>query len=831
MAGLTLVGVGGTTSAGAAPLPPAAIPLSSGGPVLYDSTTSPLPANQPSEPIQSSQNSEFGNEIALAGAAPFTLNNAVVTLSSWGCETGGGTTCQTTPGATFNWPITLNIYNVGATDGTLGSLITSDTQTFAIPFRPSADNTDCTGGDWNAGTVASPDCEGGVANNVDFLLPTETPLPAKVIYGIAFDTTSYGPNPIGTPCTIANCPYDSLNVALTYAAAPSVGTDPFPGTVFQDSQTASQYCDVGTGGTGTFRLDSPAPDACWSLGASNGLPPFQIPAVRFNGVTVPDAPTIGAATPGNGSATVAFTPPSNSGGVPITSYTVTATDATNSANGGQTATGANSPITVTGLTNGDSYTFSVTATNDVGTGPPSSPTGAVVPAIAPGAPTIGTATAGNASASVSFTPPSSNGGSPILSYTVIATDSTNSANGGQTTTGSTSPITIGGLTNGDSYTFTVTATNAAATGPASAPSNAVVPLGVPSPPPTVVATAGNASASVSFGSPVTDGGSTVTSYTARASDVTNSAHGGQVVNGSGSPLSFTGLTNGDTYTFTVTATNAQGTSLSSAPSNAVVPTGTTPPITTSGSYDLVGSDGGVFAFGSSIFFGSLPGMGIHVNDIVGIVPTSDSEGYFLVGSDGGVFAFGDAPFENSLPGIGVHVNDIVGIVPTKDDKGYFLVGQDGGVFALGDAPFESSLPAEGIHVNNIVGIASTSDNGGYWLVSSTGTVYALGDAKNDGSASSGPIVSIAATPTGAGYWVTGANGSVAPFGDAVSNGSLPALGISVSDIVSLVPSNTGTGYLLIGRDGGVFAFGTAFPGSLPGIGIHVNNIVGAVPTS
>jgi hypothetical protein len=50
--------------------------------------------------------------------------------------------------------------------------------------------------------------------------------------------------------------------------------------------------------------------------------------------------------------------------------------------------------------------------------------------------------------------------------------------------------------------------------------------------------------------------------------------------------------------------------------------------------------------------------------VIGLVPTADDSGYWLVGSDGGIFAFGDAPFVGSLPGLGIQVTNVVGAVPT-----------------------------------------------------------------------------------------------------------------------------------------------------------------------
>jgi uncharacterized repeat protein (TIGR02543 family) len=267
--------------------------------------------------------------------------------------------------------------------------------------------------------------------------------------------------------------------------------------------------------------------------------------------------------------------------------------------------------------------------------------------------------------------------------------------------------------------------------------------------------------------------------------------------------------------------------------NASNPIPPTVPVIRVGGYDLVGSDGGVFVFGQPGFgyYGSLPGLGVHVKNIVGIVSTASGKGYFLVGSDGGVFAFGDAGYYGSLPGRGVHVNNIVGIVPTSSDLGYFLVGRDGGVFAFGNAPYEGSLPGLGMTVNNIVGIAATPGGLGYWVVGSNGTVHAFGNATNFGGVQA-LVAAIAATPDGSGYWLTGPDGGVFTFGNSGYHNSVPGIGVHVGNVVSMVPSSDGKGYLLFGSDGGSFAFGDAlYQGSLPGIGVSVTNIVGAVPTA
>ena len=114
---------------------PATVAGAAASSTIYNSTLNPLPGNQPSQCFECAQATEIGNQVAFSTGSPRLLDDVVVTLSSWHCESGSNATCVTTPGATFSTPITLNIYNVANNGPSVGTLIKSVTQTFAIPDR------------------------------------------------------------------------------------------------------------------------------------------------------------------------------------------------------------------------------------------------------------------------------------------------------------------------------------------------------------------------------------------------------------------------------------------------------------------------------------------------------------------------------------------------------------------------------------------------------------------------------------------------------------------------------------------------------------------------
>jgi len=138
----------------------------------------------------------------------------------------------------------------------------------------------------------------------------------------------------------------------------------------------------------------------------------------------------------------------------------------------EVATVTSATYGVANLVNGSTYYFIVKSENPGGLSAASNVV-SVTPSDLPGVPTGVTAVAGNGQAVITFTAPSETGGSPITGYEVIVSP------GNAIVTGGTSPITVTGLTNGVSYTFTVKAINGAGRSAASAESNAVVPTAPP----------------------------------------------------------------------------------------------------------------------------------------------------------------------------------------------------------------------------------------------------------------------------------------------------------------------------------------------------------------
>lgn len=696
---------------------------------------------------------ESVNNISTGDFALGTTGTATGTIASVSATSGASVTV-TVNGITGNGTIKLNLN--GATDisddaGNAGPAAYSSgtAHTVAIPTEPDAPTIGAvTPGDGQVSVAfTAPVNDGGESIDSYEVIPNPvvaggpfTAASSPIVVtgltnGTAYTFTVTATNAIGTSvasgASASATPKGDQTITFPNPGAQTFGTSPDLGATASASSTlAVSFTSATTGvctitGPGVLTFVSAGSctiDADQAGNSAWNAAPTVTETFTVNAIA-PDAPTIGTATAGNTEATVTFTAPASTGGAAILAggYTVT------SSPGGLTGTGSNSPVTVTGLTNGVAYTFTVTATNSAGAGVASAASNSVTPAapqtitfnnpgaqnfgttpsltatssagvgyvvtftssttgvctvsgttltfvtagtctinadqagdslflaaaqvsrsftvnpVVPDAPTIGTATAGDTQASVAFTAPVNFGGAAITSYTVTASP------GGLTGTGASSPIVVADLTNGVAYTFTVTATNSAGTGSASAASNAITPAAVqtitfanpgpqifgttptlaattdatgltptftssttgvctitsgglltfvtagtctinadqagnssylaatqvsrsftvspilPGAPVIGTATAANAAASVSFTAPASSGGVAITSYTVTSNP------GAVTATGASSPINVPGLTNGTSYTFTVTATNSVGTSPASAVSNSVTP--------------------------------------------------------------------------------------------------------------------------------------------------------------------------------------------------------------------------------------------------------------------
>lgn len=302
------------------------------------------------------------------------------------------------------------------------------------------------------------------------------------------------------------------------------------------------------------------------IGLTNGVTYFyQVAAINSLGEgpksgeasampkAVPTAPQNLTAFPGNAQVTLDWTAPASDGGSPVTNYIIYR---------GTTPGGEAFLIELgnvlaypdTGLTNGQTYYYQVSAKNLAGEGPRSSEV-SVTPATVPGQPLLLVATSGVRQITLTWLPPTSDGGSPITNYSVFR----GTAPGGEvylTTLGPALTYVDTGLANGRPYYYEVSALNANGEGARSAEASAAT-HDVPSAPTNLQATAGEGQVTLTWSAPVSNGGSAITAYRIYR----GMASGLETLLAErGNLLTFTdsGLTNGATYYYKVSAVNAVG---------------------------------------------------------------------------------------------------------------------------------------------------------------------------------------------------------------------------------------------------------------------------------
>ncbi|MGA9146845.1 MAG: fibronectin type III domain-containing protein, partial [Candidatus Nanopelagicales bacterium] len=408
----------------------------------------------------------------------------------------------------------------------------------------------------------------GLANGTDYTFRVTAT-------NIAGTSTNSAASAVVTPVTVPDAPTSVVAVAGNGTATVSYKAAKNGGSV------VTGYTVTSSGGGHTCTTHAAL--TCAVTGLTNGVAyTFTVTATNAVGTglpseastavsprSVPGSPTAVVAVAGNGTATVSWAAPADNGGFAVTRYTVA-----RAGTAGLTDCSTDGALTceVSGLTNGVAYTFAVSATNIVGTGARSTASATVTPRTIPGRPRSVGAVPGNSSSTVSWVAPATNGGSTITGYTVTASDG-----GRACTTGGALTCTVAGLTNGLAYTFTVSATNEAGIGAPSAASTPVTPRTVPDAPSSVVAVAGDGKATLSWAAPIRDGGSTISGYSARVSP------GGQVCATTGAlTCEITGLTNGNTYTYLVTATNTAGTSPEAVSASTILETEPGAPIISKG---------------------------------------------------------------------------------------------------------------------------------------------------------------------------------------------------------------------------------------------------------
>ncbi|MGY0557684.1 putative Ig domain-containing protein [Lysobacter sp. A378] len=420
----------------------------------------------------------------------------------------------------------------------------------------------------------------------------------------------------------------------------------------------------------------------------------------------------------------------------------------------------------------------------------------------PDAPTIGTATAGDAQASITFTAPADDGGSAITGYTVTSSPGSITANG------PASPITVTGLTNGTAYTFAVTATNNAGTGAASAPSNSVTPM-APIPVPEVTSIAPD-TGSTAGGTTVTITGSDFAGATAVRFGAANAI--GFTVASATSIIAT--APSGSAGSVDVTVTTAGGTSATGAqseftyigapvanPVSATVAHGSgANPIT----LNITGGTPTSVAIGTAASHGTAVASGTTIT-------YQPDAGY--VGPDSFTYTATNASGTSAPGTVSITVSDpTLGLTPASGTLPLTYAAPDSQTFTAsgGTSPYSyvlnGTLP-EGLSFNTLTGVlaGAATQTGSYPVVvtatddsTGSGAPFSITQSYTVEVAAPSIVLTPASLPAGSAgtaYPATSfsASGGVAAYSYAVTVGALPAgLALSSAGQLSGVPTAAGS---------------------------------------
>jgi Right handed beta helix region/Fibronectin type III domain len=410
-----------------------------------------------------------GGGIEVRGAGSTQMIGNTISNNSWGTADGGGISlfAAGTPTIEDN-VISANtaggagggIYAVNQSDATIvQNLITGNSAPggaalYSLP--PSG-----TRGPWLVNNTMT----GNTGSNGTILLDgfdQQVQLWNNLVVGTVVCQTTYQTTP---PGLFANDVYASGGQAYLGACSGESGSS---GDISADPLFVSAT-------TGNYHLQSGSP----AIDAGNRTAP-SLPAtdldgnIRVEGFAVdqgayeypgpvPPGPVGNlAATAGIGQATVSWTAPASTGGSPITGYAVTPYLGT-SAQPVTTVAASAVSATISGLANGATYTFTVTATNALGSGPATSSNAVTLPTVPGSVTNLKVTTGPKQTATVTWSAPLSDGGSPVTQYSGSAVST------GGSHTFSVPPaqmsVSYSNINPKVKWTFTVSATNAVGTGP------------------------------------------------------------------------------------------------------------------------------------------------------------------------------------------------------------------------------------------------------------------------------------------------------------------------------------------------------------------------------